>query len=46
MPKAIAIIVAARLASYVELGTVLGAEDLYDLIEIMSVDAHNRRPED
>jgi len=26
-----------------ELSTTLGAEDLYDLLEIVSVDAHNRR---
>jgi len=27
----------------VHLGTVLGVEDLHDLIEVLSVDAHNRR---
>ncbi len=26
-----------------ELETVLGMEDVYDLLEIMSIDAHNKR---
>lgn len=30
-------------ATLVELDTVLGQEDLYDLLEVISVDAHNRR---
>jgi hypothetical protein len=43
VPRAVALVVAARLASLTELGTTLGAEDLYDLLEIMVVDAHNER---
>lgn len=30
-------------ASLVELDTALGVEDLYDLLEIIAIDAHNRR---
>ena len=30
-------------ATLVELSTVLGIEDLYDLLEIIAVDAHNIR---
>lgn len=33
----------ARLATLVELQTELGAEDLYDLLEVLAVDAHNQR---
>lgn len=33
---------AARLATYAELQTVYGTEDLYDLIEILAVDSRNR----
>ena len=35
--------VAARLATLHELGTVYGIEDLYNLFEIILVDAHNQR---
>lgn len=31
-----------RLATKIELETVYGVEDLYDFLEIMAVDAHNR----
>ena len=43
MPKAIAVVVSSRLATLHELDTVYGLEDLYDLIEVLSVDATNRR---
>jgi len=33
----------ARLATLHELGSSLGVEDVYDLLEIMAVEAHNRR---
>jgi hypothetical protein len=36
-------VVSSRLATLAELDTVLGAEDLYMLLEIISVDAHNQR---
>jgi len=37
-------VVSSRLASLAELDTVLGYEDLYDLLEIVMVDAYNQRP--
>lgn len=36
-------IISARLASMVELDTVLGCEDLYNLLEIMAIDAYNQK---
>lgn len=33
--------ISARLATKVELATVLGLEDLHDLVEIVLVDRHN-----
>jgi hypothetical protein len=32
-----------KLASYAELDSKLGTEDLYNLLEIHSIDAHNAR---
>ena len=46
MPRFIAAVVSSRLATLVELDTVLGTEDLHDLLEILAVDAFNNRPED
>lgn len=40
MPS-ISTVVSARLATLGELSTVLGVHDLYDLIEIHTVDSHN-----
>jgi hypothetical protein len=37
------VVVSARLASLSELSTTLGVQDLYDLLEIAAVDAHNER---
>jgi hypothetical protein len=36
-------IVSSRLATLHELDTVYGTEDMYALIEIITVDAHNQR---
>ena len=36
--------VATRLATLHELQTVYGLEDVYDMLEIAIVDAHNSRP--
>jgi len=36
-------IVSAGLATLHELGTIYGTEDAYDMIEIIRVDAYNRR---
>lgn len=43
LPRTIATVVSNRYASLVELDTVLGLVDLYDLLEIINVDQHNRR---
>jgi len=43
VPQSIATVVSAGLATYAELGTVLGTEDLQDLIEIAVVNAANAR---
>ncbi|HEX7687347.1 MAG TPA: transcription elongation factor GreA [Burkholderiaceae bacterium] len=43
MPRAIGVVVSSRLASMSELSTTLGTHDLYDLLEILAVDAHNER---
>lgn len=34
--------VASRLATYYELQTIYGVEDLYNLIEVLAVDSHNQ----
>jgi hypothetical protein len=36
-------VVSRRLATLHELQTVYGAEDLYNLLEVIAVDAHNAR---
>ena len=41
VPRTIGAVISSKLASLVELDTVLGAEDLYDLLEIIAVDSHN-----
>lgn len=43
VPGAIGSVISSGNATLVELQTVLGTEDVYDLLEIISVDAHNRR---
>lgn len=35
-------VISARLATLVELDTVLGVEDMHMLLEIATIDAHNR----
>lgn len=42
MPRTIASVVSARMATLNELQTVYGLQDLWDLLEILSVDAHNQ----
>jgi len=41
VPPAIGAVVSSGHASLVELDTVLGLKDLYDLLEIIAVDHHN-----
>jgi hypothetical protein len=36
-------VISARLATLTELDTVYGTEDLYLLLEVLTVDAHNTR---
>ncbi|MCT6838230.1 MAG: hypothetical protein M3036_11345, partial [Bifidobacteriales bacterium] len=43
IPRTIAACISARLASLYELQTVYGVKDLYDLLEIASVQAENER---
>lgn len=40
---AIGAIVSRRLATLVELDSVLGTRDMYDLLEVIAVDAYNER---
>jgi hypothetical protein len=42
VPKTIGTVISAGRASLVELDTVLGVEDMYDLLEIISVDMYNQ----
>lgn len=43
VPRKIGVAVSSRLATLVELDTALGARDLQDLLEILTIDAHNRQ---
>ena len=40
VPQTIGTVISSRLATLTELDTVLGIEDLYDLLEVISVDAY------
>jgi hypothetical protein len=42
VPRSIGAVVSAGKATLVELDTVYGLGDLYDLIEVIVVDAHNQ----
>jgi hypothetical protein len=46
VPRAIASVIAGKYATLTELSSTLGAEDLYDLLEVMAVEAHNSSIED
>ena len=35
--------ISSRLATLHELDTVYGVEDLYDMLEVLRIDAHNKR---
>ncbi|EHE9160985.1 transcription elongation factor GreA [Salmonella enterica] len=43
VPRTIATVISSGKASKVELDSVLGVQDLWDLLEIIRVDAHNER---
>jgi hypothetical protein len=42
VPRTIGTVISAGRASLVELDTLLGTEDMYDLLEIISVDMYNQ----
>jgi hypothetical protein len=46
VPRIIASVISSRLATLVELDTVLGIEDCYDLLEVAAVDAYNSQQKD
>lgn len=46
MPASIGAVLSARMATLHELETVYGVEDVYVMLEILMVDAYNRRPAD
>ena len=41
MPRTIAAVISAKLASLHELQTVYGVEDVYDMLEVAAVQVHN-----
>ena len=43
VPRVIGVVLSSRIATMTELTTTLGAHDLYDLLEVLAVDAHNDR---
>lgn len=42
VPRAIAAVVSSRIATLHELDTVYGVHDLWDLLEVITVDHHNQ----
>lgn len=42
VPRRVGAVVSAKMATLHELSTVYGSKDLYDMLEILAVDAHNR----
>jgi hypothetical protein len=43
LPRSIGAVVSSDKATLHELATVYGVEDLYDLLEIITIDGHNSR---
>lgn len=43
MPRTIATVVSSRMATLHELDTVYGIEDLWAMLEVITVDNHNHR---
>ncbi len=43
LPRTIGAVISSRMASLAELQTVYGVTDLYRMLEVLTVDAHNRR---
>lgn len=46
MAQSLGLVISSRLASIVELDTVLSVEDVYLLLDVIAVDNHNKTPED
>ena len=46
VPQTIGAVISSRLATMVELDTVLGVEDLCNMLEVIAVDAINNRPQE
>ena len=46
VPQTIGAVLSSRMATMVELETVLGLEDLYNMLEVIAVDAFNNRPQE
>lgn len=42
MPKIIGVLVSSQMATLIELQTVYGTEDAYNLLEVVSVDRYNQ----
>lgn len=42
MPRSIGAVVSGKLATLVDCDTTLSLQDVYDLLEIMAIDAHNQ----
>lgn len=43
VPPIIGAVISSRMATIVELQTVLSVDDVHDLIEVISIDAYNRQ---
>lgn len=43
MPKTIATVISGKLATLIELQTVYGVQDMWDLLEVITVDNNNAR---
>ena len=41
VPTSIGVVLSNKMATYTELSTTLGVEDLYDLLEVIQVDSYN-----
>lgn len=42
MPRTIGAVISSKLATKIELDTVYGLKDMWDLLEINAIDSHNR----
>lgn len=42
VPQSIGVVMSQKMATLHELQTVYGIEDVYDMLEVLNVDAHNQ----